>query len=90
MCENEQRNTSAYNDYHTHTGIPYAVAALFVVLMLFALAAGYVTGLTVGYSHGMIDGYDAGEQQYQLIYCVRYPFTLLDPGHYMACRKVSK
>ena len=73
-----------------------------MALMLLALVSGYVTGMTVGSSGGKVpyvplvgilgmrDGRVAGEQQYQLLYCVHYPRALLAEQQYLACRKVGK
>lgn len=67
-----------------------------MVLMLLALVSGYATGMTVGSSGGKVpfmgmrDGRVAGEQQYQLLYCVHYPRALLAEQQYLACRKVGK
>ena len=67
--------------------VPWSITLLLIFLMLLALITGYVMGMVAGYTAGARDGLSTGATQYQAGSCREYPFTLLDPKEYQACRK---
>ena len=70
--------------------VPWPITLLLLFLVLVALVSGYVMGMVAGYTAGARDGLQTGATQYQAASCQEYPFTLLDPKQFRACRKKSE